>query len=112
MDKPTDRPLIKKGSDKRFKLPSDKVSVDEEPTAQLPTSPLQIPPTHGEVEAEEEPTLELPPPMKPIQDPTVVVNATAPNSATADSSTLKNIDVCPPADLTEIERIFKEKMVS
>ncbi|XP_055685708.1 kalirin isoform X2 [Lutzomyia longipalpis] len=108
VDKPTDRPLIKKGSDKRFKLPSDKATADEEP--QLPTSPLQIPPTHGEVEAEEEPTLELPPPMKPIQDPTVVVNSTAPSSATADNSTLKNIDVCPPADLTEIERIFKEKM--
>lgn len=51
----------------------------------------------GEKE-DEEPGLDLPPPMKPISDPT----ATDPS--------IKGIDGGGAADITEIERIVKEKM--
>lgn len=78
-------------------LPTDKQSVDEE-SSQLtsPTAGHQATHPDGEREPEEEPGLVLPPPMKPISD-----------TAAADPS-VKGIDGA--ADITEIERIVKEKM--
>lgn len=104
VDKPVERPLIKKSSDKRLKLPTDKQSIDEE-SHQL-TSPSQAHPSvGGGAEAaekeEEEPGLVLPPPMKPISD-----------STAADPSAIKGNKGSGggAADITEIERIVKEKM--
>lgn len=62
-------------------------------------SHLTSPTTHADGEKEEEEVgLVLPPPMKPISDP-----------AAADPS-IKGIDGSGAADITEIERIVKEKM--
>lgn len=77
-----------------LQLPTDKQSFDEE--NQL-TSPSQAPSADGDKE-EEEAGPDLPPPMKPISD-----------TATADPS-IKGIDGGGAADITEIERIVKEKM--
>lgn len=59
------RPLVKKASDKTFKLPTEKQTEDA--LKALPTSHS----AHGaDMEpGEEESAVELPPPMKPIQDP-------------------------------------------
>lgn len=78
-----------------LQLPTDKQSIDEE--SQQLTSPSQTHPPDAEKD-EEEVGLVLPPPMKPISD-----------SAAADPS-IKGIDGKGAADITEIERIVKEKM--
>lgn len=56
-----ERPLVKKTSDKSFKLPPDRQSEDA--MKSLPTAAGQ------DLEAEDEQPFELPPPMKPIPDP-------------------------------------------
>lgn len=76
-------------------MPTDKQSIDEESHQQL-TSPSQAHPGDAGEKEEEEPGLVLPPPMKPISDP-----------AAADPS-IKGMEGA--ADITEIERIYKEKM--
>lgn len=101
----TERPLVKKGSEKTFKLASaDKLatSIEEVSTSVasvnsksiLPTASSVQPNTSttstssgsghqtGELEAEEEVAFELPPPMKPIQDSQAIIN-NGPNVSSA-----------------------------
>lgn len=94
-----ERPLVKKGSEKTFKLATaDKlatsITADEESNAvatvnsksTMPTTSATQPTTStgsssgtvhhqtAELEAEEEVAFELPPPMKPIQDSQAIIN--------------------------------------
>lgn len=81
-----------------LQLPTDKQSIDEESHHHQLTSPSQAHPSGDGEKEEEEVGLVLPPPMKPISD------------STASDPTLKGIDGKGAADITEIERIVKEKM--
>lgn len=86
-----ERPLVKKPSDKSFKLPSERPSEDG--LKLLQTVPGQ------DLEAEDEQPFELPPPMKPIQDPQTSTMSMAngpagcsggPNATTATKSLAAN----------------------
>lgn len=59
----SERPLVKKPSDKSFKLPTEKQTEDA-----LKALPASHSTAAQDLEQEEESTFELPPPMKPIQD--------------------------------------------
>ena len=74
-----ERPLVKKPSDKSFKLPTEKHT--EEDFKSLPTSHS----ANQDLETEEEVAFELPPPMKPIQDSQSASMAMA-NGPTASSN--------------------------
>uniref|UniRef100_W4VRC9 Putative triple functional domain ptprf n=1 Tax=Corethrella appendiculata TaxID=1370023 RepID=W4VRC9_9DIPT len=106
---PVDKPLIKKGSDKKLR---DKQPEDMEPTSLVNSQQPD--------EVEDETTIELPPPMKPMQDNTP---ASSTISSSADEQihtntnkitkalSLKSLEEQnPPADFAEIEQIVKEKM--
>ncbi len=72
---------------------------------------------HSELEPDDELALELPPPMKPLQDsvaatlPTATAIVNEEPLATCPPN-LKNLDESASVDLSEIEQIVKEKMVS
>lgn len=93
-----ERPLVKKSSDKTFKLPTEKQTSDA--LKALPSSQA----AQHELEPEEENTFELPPPMKPIQDSvaqtaaTMIANGPTGTSgaplATASSSAALEQDLC------------------
>lgn len=112
VDKTTvaERPLVKKGSEKTFKL-ADKLSTsttaEEEPLAtykSIPTTSANVTSqsgqsdtvTHADLEAEEEVALELPPPMKPIQDSQSMMNngPTVSSSSTVEQSPCKRVRLC------------------
>lgn len=92
---PSDRPFVKKGSEKAFKLAASVTADDEQPLAQKTnlsrfrdkTSADQA----GEIENEEE--VVLPPPMKPMQDPQAIINngPTAIASSVAEHSPCKRV---------------------
>lgn len=90
-----ERPLVKKPSDKSFKLPTEKQTKDA-----LKSLPASHSAQH-ELEPEEETTFELPPPMKPIQDSvgqaaTMIANGPSGTvaSAVASSSAAIEQDLC------------------
>lgn len=109
-----ERPLVKKGSEKTFKLASvDKLttSVEEERTKTIPTTSASnaqnnstsligssqtvqsTSATAAELEAEEEVTFELPPPMKPMQDSQAIINngPTVSSAIAAEQSPCKRV---------------------
>ncbi|KAM7356678.1 trio Rho guanine nucleotide exchange factor [Cochliomyia hominivorax] len=109
VEKTPEKLLVKKLSEKNFKLPPKQ--VDDPNTSQLAstntTSQLNI--SQQDFEAEEEVGLELPPPMKPIQEPHLISNG--PPTFTKD---LKDNPSAMPSTgkmdgLSEIEQIVKEK---
>lgn len=68
----SDRPLVKKGSDKTFKLPTEKQTEEEYNSSNASKSLINSQSVHQDVEADEE-GIDLPPPMKPIQDSQTIV---------------------------------------
>lgn len=106
-----ERPLMKKGSEKTFKLASvDKLATSitaEEDVSATGVASINsksaMPSTStahtsssgsghqtGELEAEEEATFELPPPMKPIQDSQAIIN----NGPSVSSATVAEQSPC------------------
>lgn len=69
----SERPLVKKGSDKTFKLPTEKQTEEEYNSSNPSKSLINSQSVHQDVEADEEGTCDLPPPMKPIQDSQTMV---------------------------------------
>lgn len=91
MDKTSaERPLVKKGSDKIFKLPSEKQS-DDEYRAALKSSGSHA--TTQELEQEEEVAFDLPPPMKPIQDAQSLIGNGPTVSAVVEQSPCKRVSI-------------------
>ncbi|KAJ6643645.1 Kalirin, partial [Pseudolycoriella hygida] len=114
----SERPLVKKGSDKTFKLPTEKQTEEEYNSSNPSKSLINSQSGHQDVEADEEGTCDLPPPMKPIQDSQTMV-ANGPTALTVveqspckrtSSLSLKTLEGNAPTDLEEIEQIVKEKM--
>ncbi|XP_037034473.1 kalirin isoform X5 [Bradysia coprophila] len=114
----SERPLVKKGSDKTFKLPTEKQTEEEYNNSNPSKSLINSQSAHQDVEADEEGTCDLPPPMKPIQDSQTMV-ANGPTTLTVveqspckrtSSLSLKTLEGNAPTDLEEIEQIVKEKM--
>lgn len=69
----SERPLVKKASDKTFKLPTEKQTEEEYNNSNPSKSLTNSQSVHQDVEGDEEGTCDLPPPMKPIQDPQTMV---------------------------------------
>lgn len=97
-----ERPLVKKGSEKTFKLPdklSTSTTVEEETVSTLKSLPIAstsvklIAAQPTDLEAEEDVAVELPPPMKPIQDSQAIISngSTASSSVNAEQSPCKRV---------------------
>lgn len=109
-----ERPLVKKGSEKAFKLadkytPTSTNDDDSIVTAKtLPTTSASSSATsgaagqataagnsgtHGDLEGEEEVAVELPPPMKPIQESQAIINngPTVSSANTVEQSPCKRV---------------------
>lgn len=69
----SERPLVKKGSDKTFKLPTEKQTEEEYNSSNTSKSLVNSQSAHQDVEGDEEGACDLPPPMKPIQDSQTIV---------------------------------------
>lgn len=93
VDKSTssERPLVKKGSDKTFKLPTEKQSEEEYNNSNQSKSLINSQSAHQDVEADEEGTCDLPPPMKPIQDSQTMVANGPTNLTVVEQSPCKRV---------------------
>lgn len=104
MDKTTaaERPLVKKGSEKTFKLP-EKLSTSTTAEADIVSTSKVLPITstsahsnashQNDLEGEEDVAFELPPPMKPIQDSQAIISngSAASSSVNAEQSPCKRV---------------------
>lgn len=121
---PNDRPFLKKGSEKAFKLAATITAEEEQPLAQKTNisrfrdksnadqhhksehdQQQQLQQSHtAEVENEEE--VILPPPMKPIQDSQAIIN-NGPNvaaSSVVEQSPCKRVSICAAAPIFWAEK--------
>lgn len=111
---PNDRPFLKKGSEKAFKLAATITAEEEQPLAQKTNisrfrdksnadqhhksehdQQQQLQQSHT-AEAENEEEVILPPPMKPIQDSQAIIN-NGPNvvaSSVVEQSPCKRVSIC------------------
>lgn len=114
---PSDRPFLKKGSEKAFKLAASVTAEEEQPLTQKtsmarlrdkgdPKSDHDHPTIQSghaaEIENEEE--VVLPPPMKPIQDSQAIINngPTAAASSVAEQSPCKRVSILDTIDLGRV----------
>ncbi|XP_058975497.1 kalirin isoform X2 [Musca domestica] len=112
VEKTPEKLLVKKSSEKNFKLPAKQMEDSSNNTSQLlaQANASQLNTSQQDFEAEEEVGLELPPPMKPIQEPHLIANG----PPTFNKDMMKdNSSVMASSGkmdgLSEIEQIVKEK---
>ncbi|KAL9906430.1 triple functional domain protein [Glossina fuscipes] len=112
IEKPPEKALTKKLSEKNFKLPAkqtDDNSMIASTSPMSSTAISQLNTSQQELELDEEVGLELPPPMKPIQEPHIIANGPPAFTKDTKDNPTALANAGKMNGLSEIEQIVKEK---